>query len=194
MKQPFFKELDLDSDPLLAALLEFYEDDEMLSRLTQTLRGPNRVSLRVLDWLVTNYAKRYNIVYPWNDTPFNIFTNYKDQLKGYRKSDFDPFCRRQRIPFLDSNHKQFETTKGQLRFFRWGLSEGVIDYCIQHAKEIEVDMLATQNHRHKEDKQLANLRRTGTKGSKLRRKELSLAAVRRCTMTDIPIIMRFSSE
>ena len=171
-------------DPLLQSLTRFFKDKNWLIRLTDTLRGPDRVSLRVLDWLVTNYAKKHNIVYSLHDSPFNVYTNYKDQLRGYKKSEFDPFCRRKRIPFVDSNGTTFHTTVGQLCFFRWGLSTGVIDYCLKHAAEIESDMLLKQDTRQAEQ--------TRKDKDKSRRKELSTAAVRRVTVTKMPIVVRFS--
>lgn len=177
------------NDPLLKSLQRHFSDPDNLHELTQCLRGPHRVSLRVLDWLVTNYAKSYNIVYTLNDAPFNIYTNYKAQLRGYTKSKFDPFCRRKRVPFVDSHGKAFKTTVGQLCFFRWGLSKGVVSYCIQHAKLIEEDMLATQEKRHPE---VQSGSKPAGRVTKARRKELSAAAVRRCTMTDMPILIRFS--
>ena len=84
-------------DVLLQSLSRFYKDPEQLLGLTRALRK-SEVSLRVLDWLVTNYAKKYLVSYPLDDgTLFIMFLDYKCQLKAYGKRLFDPFCRRDRL-------------------------------------------------------------------------------------------------
>lgn len=173
-------------DPMKRSLKRFYESPQRLAELTAALRGPSRVSLRVLDWLVTNYAKRVNVVYtsPVTGSAFNMYMAYRSQLKGYRKAEFDPFCRRQRIMWVDSKGQEFETTIGQLTFFRWALTTGVIDYCRQHAKQIESDMLKVQAKRQDEQ--------TRGVAKKTRRKELSRAAVKGCTSTNIKVTLSFS--
>lgn len=174
-----------DEDPLLEALKLFYSHPRRLQDLTDCLRGPTRVSLRVLDWLVTNYAKRVNIVYPTTPhSAFNIHNSYKSQLRGYRKARFDPFCRRERLTWTDPQGRRFETTTGQLNFFRWAMTTGVVSYCRLHAKTIEADMLAAQAKRQEEQKR--------SNGDKVRRKELSQAAARGCTSTNIDITVTFA--
>ncbi len=180
-----WKEILQDDNPLLDALRAFYGVPVWLQRLTDCLRGPSRVSLRVLDWLVTNYAKRVNIVYPVPPhCAFNMYTSYKAQLRGYRKAEFDPFCRRERIPWVDSHGREFQTTIGQLTFFRWALTTGVVEYCQQHAKTIEADMLNVQAVRQQEQQR--------SNGDKVRRRELSQAAVKGCTSTNIDITVSFA--
>ena len=103
------------------------------------------VSLRILDWLVTNYAKRHNVVYQLvrhgEFNSFNVFVEYKAMLKGYSKRFFDPFCRRSRVVFRGADGETLETTVGQLNFFRWAVEHDVVTYAIDHAADIENDML-----------------------------------------------------
>ena len=131
-------------DVLLRRLRRFYADPANLAVLTSVI-GPGaktRISLRVLDWLITNYSKKRHVVYrlPGGDT-FNVYVRYKAQLDGYSKKFFDPFCRRERLSFRDATGADFQTTVGQLNFFRWAISNGVIAYGVAHAAEIERDMM-----------------------------------------------------
>jgi len=48
---------------------------------------------------------------------------------------FDPFCRCKRIKF-----QGFETTIGQLNFFEWIISEGVLEYIEKNYETIQKDM------------------------------------------------------
>ena len=74
------------------------------------------ISLRALDWLVTNYSKKNNIVCKTkNGSLFNIYHGYKVALSHFRRRNFDPFRRRQRIT-LQTNEKTYETTVGQCNF------------------------------------------------------------------------------
>jgi hypothetical protein len=125
--------------------------------------GLSPVSLRLIDWFVTHYAKTNHVLYwihektnqmfdnpPVNEVAhmrrFNLYLEYRAQLKSYTKLHFDPFRRHERITFvLDRNtHKTVETTVGQLNFFRWALSNHVIDYIISHHSQIENAMAAFQ--------------------------------------------------
>ena len=125
-------------DVLLHSLQAFYAQGDNLARLTHALRDEDtRVSLRNLDWLVTNYAKKKNVVYSLGEKPINLFIDYKSQLKSFSKKFFDPFCRRERITFVDADEKTFSTTLGQLCFFRWALSSGVIEFAKTRATDIE---------------------------------------------------------
>ena len=95
--------------------------------------GESRVSLRIVDWFSTNYAKKYYTVYNIPSlkgdvsTRFKVYHDYKLKLKAYSKKRFDPFCRWERItiPFME---KHMETTIGQLNFFKWAIENEIINY------------------------------------------------------------------
>jgi hypothetical protein len=85
---------------LIEFLILFYKD--RIEILKDIIYQNNPLSLRLIDWLVTNYSKKYNIIYPINKKGedviyFNIYLDYKNQLKAYSKKFFDPFCRQKRI-------------------------------------------------------------------------------------------------
>ena len=117
------------------------------------------LSLRLLDWLVTNYSKKYNIIYPLSNSGeivyFNIYLDYKNQLKAYSKKFFDPFCRQKRLIINTTTFKWREyveesvseteiiTTVGQLNFFRWFIDNKILDYALANIKFIDADMINT---------------------------------------------------
>lgn len=59
-------------------------------------------------------------------TTFNVFLNYKSQLRAYSKKLFDPFCRHERTVFKVDDD-ELETTVGQANFFRWAIQNNVIE-------------------------------------------------------------------
>lgn len=162
-------------DTLLESMRRFY-DEERMETLESLLGKQGGISLRLMDYLVTNYAKKRNIVYLAGDASFNLFVEYKSQLKAYSKRWFDPFCRRERIEF---GPQKLVTTVGQLNFMRWAMTHGVVDYALAHLASIEADMNEAAGSR-------IGKRKNGEK-----RKELCKAAVKSCTKTDIVVTVRF---
>jgi len=160
---------------LLESLKKFYTP-QYKNIIVPIVRQETPISLRLLDWLVTNYSRTHDVRYelgtPASDGSinseqnFNLHADYKNQLKAYSKKSFDPFCRRQRIAFnLETNEvklvKESEyafyngnklyilTTCGQLSAFRWFIVNKVIDYALDHVSEIESDMLQCADRRNK---------------------------------------------
>ena len=141
---------------LIIPITKYFSKKTLLHKLIAILKGES-ISLRLIDWFVTNYCKKFNIMYNLNDfrpvqegqteaqrKAFDnyilVHTNYKGQLKAYSKRNFDPFCRRNRIRFYYEENKYFVTTVGQLNFFKWAMENHIIDYIQVHLKEIEDDM------------------------------------------------------
>ena len=92
------------------------------------INGQSTISLRLVDWFVTNYAKKHFVIYTLRDFRFKVYDDYKLKLRAYSKKRFDPFCRWDRIiiPYKDNN--SIQTTIGQLNFFKWALENEVIKY------------------------------------------------------------------
>jgi len=111
-----------------------------MNEILEHLQGTSAISLRLIDWFVTNYAKQYNTSYILNNQEFLVYTNYKSQLKAYSKKLFDPFCRRARIMFQLPNQQSFLTTVGKLNFFRLAIDKGVLDYITLNLTRIEKEM------------------------------------------------------
>ena len=132
-------------DLLMVSLSRFYSQRNHMQRVMPYITCTSGVSLRLIDWFVTNYAKKHNIILPRtqnnNVVHFNVYLSYRAQLKAYSKQQFDPFRRRDRIRFYYERSESVETTLGQLNFFRWMLQNGVLDYVVEYAPDIERDML-----------------------------------------------------
>jgi hypothetical protein len=126
---------------ILPTLYNFYKENDHIYIILPIISGCSSLSIRVLDWFVTNYAKKYNVVYQLDTgTYFNVYLDYKSQLKGYKKKMFDPFCRKRRIPFYYEENKCVITTIGQLNFFKWSIKNEVINYVINNFQKINEDM------------------------------------------------------
>jgi hypothetical protein len=142
-------------DLLMISLSKFYINKNNINKILPIIDPPagvnndNKISLRLIDWFVTNYSKKKNIIIPKKQgstmtTHFNVYLSYRSQLKAYSKQLFDPFRRRDRITFFYDVDKSIETTIGQLNMFRWILQNDILDYIQNNFKIIEEDMLSTQ--------------------------------------------------
>jgi hypothetical protein len=101
---------------LLSNLLKFYSNKKYLNEMVKIINGESKISLRIIDWFVTNYSKKNYIIYDVNGERFKVYNDYKLKLKSYGKTRFDPFCRWRRINIPFSEDKYMETTIGQLNF------------------------------------------------------------------------------
>jgi len=151
---------------VLFRLEKFYSNEENFNRVKNILDGKSNISLRLLDWFVTNYSKKYNVTYVTKSQKHIIvYLSYKSHLKAYSKKMFDPFCRWKRIKFHD-----METTVGQLNFFEWAITDDVLKYLEEHQEEVHKDMEnRLQDSKKKEDqpKKRHELSNSATKSMKL---------------------------
>jgi len=125
---------------IIQSLQHFYTNRTDLKEILDVLEGDSPMSLRLIDWFVTNYAKNYNTSYIHKGQEFFVYIDYKNQLKAYSKKLFDPFCRRERISFQMKDIPAFVTTVGKLNFFRWAIEKGILDYIQLNLKMIEKEM------------------------------------------------------
>jgi hypothetical protein len=176
---------------LLNNLMEFYKNDDNLTRMLKIITGESKISLRIVDWFATNYAKKnytlYEITNPTCEKiRFKVYFDYKLKLKAYSKRRFDPFCRWERISIPYKDGKCIETTIGQLNFFKWALENKVVDYIDTHYDIIEKDM----NNRNSTSKRKGNL----TENSKTRKKreELSMSATKSIKKEEVEIVVKFN--
>ena len=121
----------------------FFENEGNKKILINILNNNFNISLRIIDWFVTNYCKKYNIFWVENNQRFVVYLNYKLQLKAYSKKFFDPFCRRERMFFHYKEDEYLETTVGQLNFFKWIIEHNIINYIKNNYEDIECDMQNT---------------------------------------------------
>ena len=184
-------------------LLEFYKNKENLNILLPIILQKTRLSLRSLDWFVTNYCKKNNINYLLlkdnNLVTYFPYKSYKSQLKAYSKKFCDPFCRRERVIFDYKNNVILEysnnlsinlehndyiiTTLGQLNFFKFAIKDSIIKYAIENINEIEKDMNSTLKSRESERKFM--------EVEKIKRKELSVPGNKSIHITRVSAVIKF---
>ena len=140
---------------IVSSLQRFYASRPDISEIVAMLQGTSEISLRVIDWFVTNYAKTHSTAYILNNQEFLVYRDYKSQLKAYSKKLFDPFCRRERIYFQVPHHSAFLTTVAKLNFFRWAIEKNILDYIKLNLEMIEKEMNQSM-------KELAKIRSTPT--------------------------------
>jgi hypothetical protein len=137
---------------LLNKLLEFYRNNDNSKTMVNIISGESNISLRLVDWFVTNYAKEnytiYNIQKNNNFERFKVYNNYKLMLKSYSKKRFDPFCRWDRIS-IPYNNIHIQTTIGQLNFFKWIIENNILDYIKDNYNIIEKDMNTRNKSKNK---------------------------------------------
>ena len=199
---------------LMISLNKFYENTENLEKIKKIINGESNISLRIMDWFVTNYSKKNNICYitytktktlkkfhKCNDesreeTPFkpkqkkvqfNVYVRYKAQLKSYSKKNFDPFCRKDRITDWGPDG-DITTTMGQLNFFKWAIQNDVLDYIQENLADIEKDM--NSNTRKKKTK-IKNKDMNEKKTEKVKRTQLSYNATKVISKMNNETIVEF---
>ena len=178
---------------LLRNLMKFYENHDNINMMMGIINGESKISLRIVDWFVTNFAKKFYTVYHLGNSGerFKVYNDYKLQLKSYSKKNFDPFCRwdRIKIPYDDTNF--METTIGQLNFFKWAIENKIIDYIQvkENFDAIEQDM-NTRNSTSKRKKTAIELDTDGK--TRKKREELSISATKCIKKEDVKIIVKFS--
>tara|TARA_B100000287_G_scaffold426868_1_gene475496 strand:- start:55 stop:666 length:612 start_codon:yes stop_codon:yes gene_type:complete len=132
------------NDLLLNKLMNYYNDNNNLDNMLKIINGQSTISLRIVDWFVTNYAKKYFTVYTIQKNGFNerfkVYNDYKLKLRAYSKKRFDPFCRWERITIPYKNDTSIQTTIGQLNFFKWAIENNVIQYIEENYQTIDLDM------------------------------------------------------
>ena len=135
--------IDTQSDLLLEKLLQFYNSNNNFDKMINIINGTSKISLRIVDWFVTNYSKKNYIVYELDNVKnerVKVYNDYKLKLKAYSKKKFDPFCRWERINVPYKNETCIQTTLGQLNFFKWTIENKILDYIEANYKTIETDM------------------------------------------------------
>ena len=117
------------SDTLLDSINQFYEDPKHSKYLVDILDKKSSVSLRNLEWFITNYSKKRALSYKTSDgKTFAVHCAYKSSLDGYSKKLFDPFCRTDKFEYtLPNSTATVTTTVAQLNFIKWCIKNNVID-------------------------------------------------------------------
>jgi len=183
-----FKNISSKKDLLMQSLINFFTNRTYLDQVVPIITGKSKISLRILDWFVTNYSKKNNTHFQVCEVNekvknFIVYLDYKAQLKAYSKKSFDPFCRRERISFIDHDNKELITTVGQLNFFRWAIENNILDFINNNFDIIESDMNNSLRNLYK--------KKNGEEKNRRKRTELSISATKTVNKHNVSIIVQF---
>jgi len=134
----------------------FSYDKKYIETLLSIINGESTISIRIIDWFVSNYSKKNNTCYKIKinnrETYFYTHIEYKNQLNGCSKKYFDPFCRKKKVKYhymINDIDMTFITSIGQLNFFKWAISNKIIRYVTNNIQKIELDMKETARENKK---------------------------------------------
>jgi hypothetical protein len=175
---------------LLNNLMEFYKNENYLSKMLSVITGESKTSLRIVDWFATNYAKKNYTLYDHTNQNgdkirFKVYFDYKLKLKAYSKKRFDPFCRWDRISIPYKNGTYIETTIGQLNFFKWAIENRVIEFIEENYDTIEKDMNSRNSTSKRKETIIDNSK------TRKKREELSISATKSIKKEDVEIVVQF---
>mgnify|MGYP000052232956 CR=1 FL=1 len=116
------------------------------------LSTEHNLSISLLDWFVTNYAKQHNtryiVVRNNRQILFQVYEDYKLKLSENRKRFFDPFRRIEQSSYDDTFELSFGehpddvilTSLRQMHFFKWAIQNKVNIYLKRNIDTIFNDM------------------------------------------------------
>lgn len=132
--------LDIRSRTILCCCIRWYfQDEDRCNCLLTILQRKAGYSLRIIDWMVTNYCKRNPLTILYNGNPISVHSDYERHLSVYNKRYYDPFARREKIQ-LNILGCNVITTVGQLNFFKWFIERKLDSLVKDHQAAIEQDM------------------------------------------------------
>ena len=187
------------NDLLMKNLMDFYKDKENINKMISIINGESKISLRIVDWFVTNYAKKYYTIYeipsktqPDQPIRFKVYNDYKLKLKAYSKRRLDPFCRWERITIPYDDEKYMETTIGQLNFFKWAIENQIIEYIKIHYDSIEQDINTRNSTSKRTNSSDTSTNTDSNTKTRKRREELSVSACKCIKKETVQITVRFN--
>ena len=158
----------------------FEKDPELLSTILPYIDHKGPVSLRIIEWFVTNYSK---VFYP------EIYRKYIAYRNNWKRPLFDCFARQGRRSvriFLHVDDEKYPTTVAQLHYLVWAQMNGVLKHCVAHEQAIEDHMVQTLKQ-NQETKELAKQLGSEKKRSTLTRVQIKNACVVHTVATDVQL-------
>jgi hypothetical protein len=197
---------------LLKNLMKFYKTDidgvynpeNNFDKMLKIITGDSKISLRIIDWFTTNYAKKNYTLYMLDGKRFKVYDDYKLKLKAYSKKRFDPFCRYQKISIPYKDDKFIETTIGQLNFFKWSIENKIVDYIEENYDIIERDMNNRNSASKRKELMNSSILEENTQQqqqtslvpsankTRKKREELSISATKSIKKETIEIVLQFN--
>jgi hypothetical protein len=165
-------------------LIEYFVVNYVLKNKLKFNRAKYKTDLK---YLVNNlngevYKKKDKQIENTYENIIIVHDNYKSQLKQYNKKNFDPFCRSHRIKLFydttDKEHHYFDTTVAQLNFFKWAISNNILDYILDNLSHIE-EAMSNYEKKIKQEKKTKKTtpetgRRTKTKFVKINKQTMRI--------------------
>lgn len=155
----------------LTQISPFLTDQVLDQYIIPLLQQKHRVSLRVLEWVVTNFSKERRHLIVKNNFIVDIFADYNNILSESHRGMCDSFRRGPRIYFM-RNNELYETTCGQLYFLIWTINMGIFKYAEDHIDEVTNDI---------------KLKAKAKSIAGKRRKEITVVKNKRCIIYDKPL-------
>lgn len=118
------------------SLQQFFQEESHLQQFLCIVERKNNLTLRKLERFITKDARQHNFMFKRKDGKiFRLYSEYRRQQNAFTKRLFDPFCRYDRVvlhgPNVQPKFKDgYESTLGQLNFFRWAIHNEVLPYII----------------------------------------------------------------
>jgi hypothetical protein len=154
-----------------------------------------RISLRLIEWFVTDHCMRHAVDWFIEGEFFNVFLDYQNMMNEYKKKRFDPFGRKWRkeirrdlsydpprehtvqvyhgIRFFYTETDYVITTVAQLNFFRWLIEKRILDYIIDHRVELTKQMSTDKVKKRKQPElEIGNAAPTEKTGRVLQQQQL----------------------
>ena len=91
-------EIDAKTVLLMGKITKFFSNVVNFDIMESIVNQHHKISLRVLDWFVSTYAKAVNVNIEQDDgIVTNVYFSYLRQLEAFNKRRFDPFCRKNKL-------------------------------------------------------------------------------------------------
>ena len=186
----------------LFELMPFWTQEALKRILLPIILQQSPISRRNMNWLVTNYSKKYSstqiVMGPQNRLLLvNIHEQYNSWQAVYKRRLFDMFNRRGggRVRFwiYDTTadgrkvRTEYNTCVAQLNFFFWAERYGVLNYALANIDDINNDM--KQNNTEAEKRQQEELQKPPAYRKK--RHELSQRPAAACEVVRANLVLDF---
>lgn len=118
---------------LMNSLIRFYQKSDNLERIIPIINRESKVSLRVIEWFITNYSREKCVMCPMYEKDNIIgytcvYINYKSTLKSFRGRHFGIFKRSNKILLDWGLNNRLITTIAQLNFFKWAIETQILQF------------------------------------------------------------------
>lgn len=148
---------------LTHTLKKFYCIREHADVLESVVNGKAPVSIKLVNWYVKVHL-------PAHDR--KAHTEYMSFVSAYR-SMFEPF-RRKHYVVLEYCDRSFETTVGQMNFYRWMIESGHWEYVVANRDELAGQMLAQPLTPHPKMPKASKNANDAVIGARCERKSITL--------------------